>query len=72
MSITAVLTRRHRWHEHDADEMMETCDACIDGAIEELKSEGWTKESVKVIGRNNVQFDLRHILMILSRCHEST
>ncbi|THH28121.1 hypothetical protein EUX98_g6072 [Antrodiella citrinella] len=41
------------WHEHDADEMMETCDACIDGAVEELQKEGWTKESVKVIGVTN-------------------
>jgi len=41
------------WHEHDADEMMETCDACIDGAVDELQREGWTKESVKVIGVTN-------------------
>lgn len=30
--------------------MMETCDACIDGACEELEAAGWTRQSVKVIG----------------------
>jgi glycerol kinase len=38
------------WHEHDADQMMESCDACIDQACVELEKLGWTKESIKVIG----------------------
>ena len=38
------------WHEHDAEQIMESCDACIDQACGELETLGWTKESVKVIG----------------------
>ena len=38
------------WHEHDAEQIMESCDACIDQACIELEKLGWTKESVKVIG----------------------
>lgn len=30
--------------------MMETCDACIEGALDDLETAGWTKQSVKVIG----------------------
>jgi glycerol kinase len=39
-----------RWHEHDADEIQQHADACIEGAIKELEKAGWAKESVKVIG----------------------
>lgn len=31
---------------------MESCDACIDQACVELQKLGWTKESVKVIGKS--------------------
>ncbi|KAI0343003.1 glycerol kinase [Trametopsis cervina] len=41
------------WHEHDLDQIMESCDACIDQACVELQKLGWTKESVKVIGITN-------------------
>ena len=40
------------WHEHNVDEMMETCDACIDRACDELEKLGWTRESVKAIGES--------------------
>lgn len=39
-----------RWHEHDADEIQQHADACIEGAIKELEKAGWATESVKVIG----------------------
>ena len=38
------------WHEHDSDQIIESCDACIDQACVELEKLGWTRESVKVIG----------------------
>lgn len=41
------------WHEHDAEQIMESCEACIDQACVELEKLGWTKESVKVIGITN-------------------
>ncbi|KAI0690300.1 glycerol kinase [Cytidiella melzeri] len=41
------------WHEHDAEQIMESCEACIDQACVELEKVGWTKESVKVIGITN-------------------
>ncbi|KAJ3553544.1 hypothetical protein NM688_g3551 [Phlebia brevispora] len=41
------------WHEHNVDEMMETCDACIDRACDELEKLGWTKQSIKAIGITN-------------------
>ncbi|EKM50153.1 uncharacterized protein PHACADRAFT_264722 [Phanerochaete carnosa HHB-10118-sp] len=44
---------RSSWHEHDADQIMESCDACIEKACAELEEQGWTKESVKVIGITN-------------------
>ncbi|PSS30992.1 hypothetical protein PHLCEN_2v2480 [Hermanssonia centrifuga] len=41
------------WHEHDAEEIMETCNSCIEEACVELEKLGWTKESVKAIGITN-------------------
>ncbi|KDR80607.1 hypothetical protein GALMADRAFT_222202 [Galerina marginata CBS 339.88] len=41
------------WHEHDADEIQEHADKCIEEAIKNLESEGWAKESVKAIGITN-------------------
>ena len=34
--------------------MMETCDACIERACDELENLGWTRQSVKAIGEWNV------------------
>ena len=45
-----LLIRLHSWHEHDADQIIESCDSCIDQACVELEKLGWTKESVKAIG----------------------
>ena len=39
-----------RWHDHDADEIQQHADRCIDQAIRSLEASGWAKESVKVIG----------------------
>ncbi|KAI0083756.1 glycerol kinase [Irpex rosettiformis] len=44
---------RQDWHEHDSDQIIESCDACIDQACAELEKLGWTKESVKAIGITN-------------------
>ncbi|CAL1715600.1 unnamed protein product [Somion occarium] len=41
------------WHEHDADEIIDTCNACIDEACTELEAAGWAKDSIKVIGITN-------------------
>ncbi|KDQ51018.1 hypothetical protein JAAARDRAFT_73838 [Jaapia argillacea MUCL 33604] len=41
------------WHEHDAREIKETCDACIDEACKTLEGTGYAKESIKVIGITN-------------------
>jgi glycerol kinase len=38
------------WHDHDAEEIQETADACIANATKELEKDGWAKESIKVIG----------------------
>jgi hypothetical protein len=39
------------WHDHDADEIQQHADACIEGAVKQLEKAGWAKESVKVIGK---------------------
>lgn len=44
------VTHTFSWHEHDPDEIMETCEACIEGACNDLETAGWSKDSVKVIG----------------------
>lgn len=41
------------WHDHDADEIVECSQRCIEEAIKALESSGWSKESVKVIGITN-------------------
>ncbi|KAI0782676.1 glycerol kinase [Abortiporus biennis] len=41
------------WHEHNAEEIMETCDTCISDACNDLESLGWAKDSIKVIGITN-------------------
>ncbi|KIK61293.1 hypothetical protein GYMLUDRAFT_58857 [Collybiopsis luxurians FD-317 M1] len=41
------------WHEHDAEEIQQTADTCIQNAMKELEKAGWTKQSVKVIGITN-------------------
>jgi hypothetical protein len=39
-----------RWHEHDADEIQQHADLCVEEAIKGLEAAGWAKNSVKVIG----------------------
>ncbi|KAF9466043.1 glycerol kinase [Collybia nuda] len=41
------------WHEHDADEIQQHADLCVEGAIRDLEAAGWAKSSVKVIGITN-------------------
>ena len=41
----------HRsWHEQDPDELVDSCEVCINEACKALEAAGWAKESVKVIG----------------------
>lgn len=44
---------------------MESVDACIDNACVELEKLGWTKESIKAIGKF-LPLSLRHHLSTLS------
>ncbi|KAF8967709.1 glycerol kinase [Flammula alnicola] len=41
------------WHEHDADEIQQHADKCVEQATLELEKSGWAKESIKVIGITN-------------------
>ncbi|KAJ3516944.1 hypothetical protein NLJ89_g817 [Agrocybe chaxingu] len=41
------------WHEHDADEIQQHADKCVEEAVKALEESGWAKESVKVIGITN-------------------
>ncbi|KAF8661290.1 hypothetical protein AX16_001389 [Volvariella volvacea WC 439] len=41
------------WHDHDAEEIQQHADKCIEEAVKDLEKAGWTKESVKVIGITN-------------------
>ncbi|KAJ4490369.1 glycerol kinase, partial [Lentinula aciculospora] len=41
------------WHEHDAEEIQQHAELCIQNAMKELETTGWAKESVKVIGITN-------------------
>ncbi|OCH84614.1 glycerol kinase [Obba rivulosa] len=41
------------WHDQDPDEIIESCDVCIDRACDALEAAGWSKDSVKVIGITN-------------------
>ncbi|KAG8759440.1 Glycerol kinase [Serendipita sp. 396] len=41
------------WHEHNPEEIIESVRACISGAVQNLESVGWDKESVKAIGITN-------------------
>ncbi|PIL25251.1 hypothetical protein GSI_13140 [Ganoderma sinense ZZ0214-1] len=41
------------WHEQDPDELMNSCEVCIDEASKALEAAGWAKESVKAIGITN-------------------
>lgn len=38
------------WHEQDADEIQQIAEVCINEATKNLEKEGWSKDSVKVIG----------------------
>ncbi|EJD40350.1 glycerol kinase [Auricularia subglabra TFB-10046 SS5] len=41
------------WHEHDAEEMQRCVEACIDQGMANLEAEGWSRESVRVVGITN-------------------
>lgn len=41
-----------RWHDHDANEIQQHADLCIDETIKRLEAAGWAKNSVKVIGKS--------------------
>ncbi|EJD07328.1 glycerol kinase [Fomitiporia mediterranea MF3/22] len=41
------------WHEHDADEIQQVSEQCIEQACKELEKSGWTRSSIKVIGITN-------------------
>ncbi|EAU90324.2 glycerol kinase [Coprinopsis cinerea okayama7 len=41
------------WHEHDANEIQQTSDLCIEEAVKKLEETGWSKDSIKVIGITN-------------------
>ncbi|KAF8909305.1 glycerol kinase [Gymnopilus junonius] len=41
------------WHEHDADEIQQHADKCVEETMKTLESEGWSKDSVKAIGITN-------------------
>ncbi|KAH9026525.1 glycerol kinase [Lactarius pseudohatsudake] len=41
------------WHEHDVNELQETCDRVIEQAVAKLEEAGYTRNSVKVIGVTN-------------------
>lgn len=49
----------YSWHDHDAEEIQQHANACIEESIKLLEKAGWAKESVKVIGEWPVhQFDI--------------
>ncbi|XP_006461787.1 hypothetical protein AGABI2DRAFT_185889 [Agaricus bisporus var. bisporus H97] len=41
------------WHDHDADEIQQHANTCIEESVKQLEKAGWAKESVKVIGVTN-------------------
>ncbi|KAF9260674.1 glycerol kinase [Marasmius fiardii PR-910] len=41
------------WHEHDAKEIQEHAEKCIEGAVKTLESAGHKSDSIKVIGITN-------------------
>ena len=63
------------WHDHDADEIQQHADQCIDLAIKSLEASGWAKESVKVIGasiRSITWLDWLDVACYHFRHHEPT
>ncbi len=38
------------WHEQDPDELVQSCEVCINEASKALEAAGWAKESIKAIG----------------------
>ncbi|KAF2718051.1 glycerol kinase [Polychaeton citri CBS 116435] len=41
------------WHEHDPDEIIETIESCIEGAIRQFEKDGHFRESIRCIGVTN-------------------
>ncbi|KAF8576472.1 glycerol kinase [Ramaria rubella] len=41
------------WHSHDASEIQEACETCIDETVKELETLGWAQDSIKAIGITN-------------------
>lgn len=48
----------YSWHDHDADEIQQHANTCIEESVKQLEKAGWAKESVKVIGEWSIhQFE---------------
>lgn len=58
-SLEALLIHGCRWHDHDAVEIQDHSNKCIEEATAELEKAGWAKESIKVIG----MFRRHHMIM---------
>ncbi|KAF8347776.1 glycerol kinase [Amanita rubescens] len=41
------------WHEHDAEEIQQHADICIEEGTKSLEAAGWARDSVKVLGITN-------------------
>ncbi|PFH55550.1 hypothetical protein XA68_18071 [Ophiocordyceps unilateralis] len=41
------------WHEHDADELVSSVEACIDGAVAKFESQGHSREQIVAVGITN-------------------
>ncbi|KAJ7631315.1 glycerol kinase [Mycena polygramma] len=49
----ALTARSPRWHDHNATEIQEHADKCIEAAVGEMVKAGWAADSIKVIGITN-------------------
>ncbi|GJJ11431.1 hypothetical protein Clacol_005664 [Clathrus columnatus] len=41
------------WHSHDAAEIQQVADKCIDETVKQLEADGWDRSSIKAIGITN-------------------
>ncbi|RDA94242.1 hypothetical protein CP533_0568 [Ophiocordyceps camponoti-saundersi (nom. inval.)] len=41
------------WHEHDADELISSVEACIDGAVAKFETQGHSRDQIVAIGITN-------------------
>ena len=50
-ALNLLISFHHpRWHDHDANEIQQHADLCVEEAMKSLEAAGWAKNSVKVIG----------------------